>query len=208
MVVENEPSDEEKLIFMQQVLLLNEEAPAKGLEMSVVTRQVCDPFQYPTPFVLHFSPMHLRWFREDPAGYIQNMKGTDRDLAAHFTILRAYGKALCGPTVADLFGPVPPGDYLDSIWADVEHARQDILDDPIYITLNLCRVLAYVQDGHILSKQDGGQWALNRVPECHHGLIRQALACYAGQEAMRLDAEAAVAFANEALALIQAARHP
>ncbi|MBE5795529.1 MAG: DUF4111 domain-containing protein [Clostridiales bacterium] len=187
LVVETEPTDTEKLAFMQEVAFLSEEAPAKGLELSVVTRDAVKPFQYPTPYVLHFSPMHADWFQRDPVGYVELMKGEDPDLAAHCTILRQYGVVLYGTSIASTFDPVPKAAYLDSIWQDVQGAQEDILLDPLYITLNLCRVAAFVQEGLVLSKREGGRWGLNHLPERYHGLIRQALACYATNEALTVD---------------------
>lgn len=205
LVVEEEPSDEEKLAFMQQVVLMNEEAPAKGLELSIVTRRAVKPFAYPTPFVLHFSPMHLGWFQRDPHGYIQHMKGEDPDLAAHCTVLRRHGVVLDGPPADRVFGEVPKAAYLDSIRQDVAGAAEDILTDPMYITLNLCRVAAYAREGLILSKQEGGLWGLARLPEAHHPLIRHALDCYAGDRPMTVDEAAAVSFAEEMLRRIRQA---
>ena len=205
LVVEEEPSDEEKLAFMQQVVLMNEEAPAKGLELSIVTRRAVKPFAYPTPFVLHFSPMHLGWFRQDPDGYVRQMKGDDPDLAAHCTILRKHGLVLHGAPIAEIFGEVPKTAYLDSIRQDVAGAAEDILADPMYITLNLCRVVAYVQEGLVLSKQEGGAWGLEHLPEAHHPLIRHALDCYASDQPMTVDEAAAVSFAEEMLRRIRQA---
>lgn len=205
LVVEEEPSDEEKLAFMQQVVLINEEAPAKGLELSIVTRGAVKPFVYPTPFVLHFSPMHLGWFQRDPHGYVQHMKGEDADLAAHCTIIRKHGIVLDGPPVGEVFGEVPKAAYLDSIRQDVAGAAEDILTDPMYITLNLCRVAAYAREGLILSKQEGGLWGLARLPEEHHPLIRHALDCYASDQSMTADETAAVSFAEEMLRRIRQA---
>ena len=59
--------------------------------MSIVKRSVCRPFVYPTPFELHFSIMHLEWYRKDPHDYIENMKGTDKDLAAHMMVNLSQG---------------------------------------------------------------------------------------------------------------------
>lgn len=106
--------DEEKLAFMEQVIKLNREAPKKGIEMSIVKRSVCNPFLYPTPFELHFSNAHLNWFLEKPQDYIAKMNETDPDLAAHFTITRAYGKVLYGAKISDVFGTVPKEDYIDA----------------------------------------------------------------------------------------------
>lgn len=206
LVVDEEPSDEAKLAFMEQVVRLNQEAPAKGLELSIVTETAVKPFQYPTPFVLHFSPMHLGWFQQDPKGYVAHMKGDDPDLAAHCTILLQYGKVLHGAPIPEVFSEVPKASYLDSIWQDVSGAEEDILRDPMYITLNLCRVLAYVRQSLVLSKQDGGAWGLDHLPEQHHPLIRQALNAYASDSAMIIDPTAASSFAKEILAEIAAAK--
>lgn len=205
LAVEHEPADEEKLAFMQQVIAFNEEAPAKGLELSIVTRAAVNPFRYPTPFVLHFSPMHLDWFRRDPNGYVQHMKGEDPDLAAHCTVVRKRGVVLQGAPVEELFGEVPPSAYLDSIRQDVAGAGEDILADPIYMTLNLCRVLAYAREGLVLSKQEGGLWGLSHLPGEHCPVIRQALDCYADDRPMQIDEAAAGTFAAAMLNSIDSA---
>lgn len=205
LITETAPSDAQKRAFMDRAVLLNERAPAKGLEFSVVERRYANPFAYPTPFELHFSPMHLRRYREDPDGYIRGMKGTDADLAAHFTVITHAGIALYGAPVADVFGPVPRAAYLDSILADVENAEADILSDPIYYALNLCRVLAFARDGLCLSKADGGRWALERLPEEWHPLVSEALVCYASSQTMRTSAETLVRFAGTLLHLIREA---
>ena len=85
-VSERALSDETKRRYMDMVVRLNENAPAKGIEMSIVRKDVCKPFVYPTPFELHFSVAHLDWYRTNPEEYIQKMQGVDRDLAAHVTI--------------------------------------------------------------------------------------------------------------------------
>lgn len=58
-VIENDIIDIQKMEFMKQVVKLNEQASPKGLEISIVKREHCKPFVHPTPFELHFSPMHL-----------------------------------------------------------------------------------------------------------------------------------------------------
>lgn len=61
-------------------------------------------------------------------------------------------KSLYGEEINDVFDDVPGKDYMDSIWSDVENARQDISDDPVYVILNLCRVAAFLQSDLVLSK--------------------------------------------------------
>ena len=93
-VIESDISNTQKNKLMEHIVSLNRQAPPKGLEISVVKREYCSPFVYPTPFELHFSPMHLQWFQDDPQEYVEKMKGEDIDLAAHFTIIRNYGVTL------------------------------------------------------------------------------------------------------------------
>ena len=177
-VVREALTDDEKRAYMDMVLELDAEGPAKGIEMSIVTKDVCNPFVYPTPYLLHYSRMHTAWYRRDPEDYIRKMNGTDRDLAAHFTVIRSRGRCLYGLPVREVFGEVPETDYLDSIWDDVAGAEEEITDNPMYMILNLTRVLAYVKEKKVLSKQEGGEWGLGSLPEEYHPLICSALREY------------------------------
>lgn len=191
-VINNDLAEEDKLRYMNMVVELNGLAPSKGIELSIVKKSVCKPFVYLTPFELHFSGTHLEWFQRDPQDYILNMNGTDKDLAAHIMIIYHRGQCLYGEEIRDVFEEVGREAYFDSIWYDVEHAQEEILENPVYITLNLCRVLAYKQEKLILSKQEGGKWGLDHVPERYCALIRQALDEYAAVGAIEHDAYAAI----------------
>lgn len=196
-VIKDDLSKEIKRRFMDMVVALNAQAPSKGLELSVVKEEVCNPFVYPTPFELHFSNTHLNWYQTNPEDYVEKMKGTDKDLAAHFTITYHRGKTLYGKEISEVFAPVPAADYLDSIWYDIENAVDEIAENPMYLTLNLCRVLAYKNDGLIVSKQEGGEWGLKNIckPE-FQALIAEALKEYQSGEAMVFDVAVAREFAK------------
>lgn len=202
-VVKGELSDRVKRQYMDMVVELNRFAPAKGMELSIVREKVCNPFVYPTPFELHFSISHLNWYQSDPEDYIKKMKGTDKDLAAHVTILYHRGKALYGKEVKAVFSEVERADYLDSIWSDIENAAEEIMDNSMYMILNLCRVLAYVKDGSILSKQEGGEWGLGHVPQKYTGLILDAMAEYKTGDARSLNEQLAREYAGYMLAQIK-----
>ena len=178
LVADHPLSYTDKAKFMNMVVAFNAAGPAKGIEMSIVLRSVCNPFVYPTPYELHFSAGHLEWYMNDPDDYIRRMNGTDRDLAAHFTIIHHRGKCLYGAPIEAVFGEVPSDDYMDSIWYDVEGAVDEITEYPTYLTLNLARVLAYKEEGLILSKKEGGEWALEHLPAEYRPLIADALREY------------------------------
>lgn len=202
-VIENKISDEQKSEFMKKVVELNKSAPHKGIELSVVKKEYCKELVYPTPFELHFSQMHLQWFHENPTDYIRKMKGTDKDLAAHFMIIKKYGKVLHGADVDSVFGEVPKENYIDSICGDIEEAEEEILENPIYIILNLCRVAAFLKDGAVLSKRQGGEWGLETLALEYHNLISKALDAYASGEGMNVEETEAQAFSVYMLKMIQ-----
>lgn len=203
MVIEEDISDTQKIMLMRQIVYLNQQAPPKGLEISIVKREYCNPFIYPTPFELHFSPMHLPWFKENPQDYVEKMKGEDIDLAAHFTIIRNYGVVLWGEKIENIFAPVPKQNYLESICADIENATEDILEQPIYITLNLCRVLAFLREGLYLSKEQGGKWGIEHLPLEYHSIIVEALECYTSNKEMLIEKMNVVSFAEKVIKLIK-----
>ena len=167
-----------KKAYLDMVVHFNALGPTKGIEMSIVRREVCKPFVYPTPFELHFSAGYLEWYEDDPDDYIREMNGTDKDLAAHFTIINKRGRCLYGAPIKDVFAEVPSGDYMDSIWFDVEGAAEEITEYPMYLTLNLARVLAYKKEGLVLSKKEGGDWALEHLPAEYRPLIADAMREY------------------------------
>lgn len=195
-VVNTEISDDVKRQYMDMVVELNALAPSKGIELSIVRKEVCKPFIYPTPFELHFSIAHLEWYRTNPEDYVAKMNGTDKDLAAHFTIIYHRGKCLFGEEINNIFENVSQEAYFDSIWNDIESAEEDIMENSAYIILNLCRVLAYKKEELILSKQEGGKWGLDNIPEKYNNLIRQALDDYASVNPLKLDEKYALEYAK------------
>lgn len=201
-VISDDITDQQKKSFMDKLVKINELAPFKGIEMSIVKKSVCKPFVYPTPFELHFASVHLKWFQEHPDDYIKRMNGTDKDLAAHFTIINHYGISLQGAPISEVFESVPKEAYLDSIKYDTENAKEDIINNTMYIVLNLCRVLAYVRVGLVLSKKQEGKWGIDNLSEKYRGLIQQALNAYETSGEMLTDLVIAKDFAEEAISEI------
>ena len=186
-VVEDELTQAEKETLIVLLFIWDKYAPKKGFEMSVVLKSVCKPFVYPTPYELHYSNRYRKHYVNDLAGVCATLHGTDKDLAAHVTVINAVGFPLCGPPVSEVFGEVSKEDYLDSILYDVEEAEEEIGENPVYFILNLCRVAAYVKDDLVLSKKQGGEWGLQHLPEECHKLVGRALQMYVADTDARLD---------------------
>lgn len=157
------------------------------VEISFMSAGQLRPWRHPAPFDLHYSEEWRQrtadalasgawraWGDEEPL---------DPDLAAHVTVARARGVALYGPPPEAIFPPVPRADYQDSIVRDMAWAAEHIDDDPAYLVLNFCRVCAFLAEGSVLSKDEGGVWGLRHLPERHRPVIRAALADYRGEGA-------------------------
>lgn len=143
--------------------------PASGLELSIVTLPVA---QHPT--ARPAFELHVTTGPEDPKVIDGHHRGGDPDLVAHFAVCRAAGRVLGrGRPPADVFAPVPDELVVAQLatelrWA-AEHAPAE------YAVLNACRAWRFVVDGGLVSKIDGGRWALDRVPGPDRELVRTAL---------------------------------
>ncbi len=202
-VTDTEPAPDEKLELIRILLDKEKEAPDKGFEMSVVLRKDLSPFVYPTPYQLHFSNAHAEACKKDLAEYCRRMNGFDRDLAAHCTVILEAGRKVMGADIGEVFGKVPRSAYLDSIWADVEEAESDAAENPVYVILNLCRVLAAAEEGLVLSKEGGGRWGAERMDGSRKKIIEEALRAYGTGDECRIESKEAKEFAGYMLGLIK-----
>ncbi len=87
----------------------------------------------------------------------------DGDLAGHFTVAIRRGVALLGPPAREALAEPPWADYLDSVISDVLDPKYGVWQGcahPASAVLNACRTLAAVREGLVLSKAEGGRWAL------------------------------------------------
>ena len=178
---EMEPAEKEALIRI--LAGLEREAPERGFEMSVLRYETCRNFVHPAPYELHYSEKYRAEAARDLTGFCGRMHGTDKDLAAHMMVAGRFGITVYGPPAAEVFAPVPEKDYIDSLLYDLDSALEDVYEVPVSVILNFCRVLAYCEEGLILSKPQGGRWALGHAEAKYLPLIHAALSCrYAGEE--------------------------
>lgn len=177
-VIKTSPSLVQKENFIKELLYLEKNAPPKGIEMSIVLERHTKHFVYPTPYELHFSNSHKSKCYDDIEEYCRAMCGTDRDLAAHFMVIKDRGLVLYGKPIPSVFGEIPTQDFRDSIIRDVEDAVSKIKENPVDKILNLCRVCAYIKEELLLSKEEGGCWGITNLPVKYRELVSHALDYY------------------------------
>lgn len=73
----------------------------------------------------------------------------DADLAAHIAVTYHRGIAVYGKAIREVFQPIDELFYIKSILYDVQNAATDIIETPMYISLNLCRVLFFLREGAV-----------------------------------------------------------
>jgi len=165
------------------ILLENDKAaPKKGFEMSVVLKKDIINFTYPTNYILHYSNTYKEDYLKNKSFFIG--PGEDSDLAAHMYIIKFRGECLYGEPINLLFDNIKKKYYLDSIVLDALDADNGINLDPVYYILNLCRVLCFLKEEKICSKEEGAIWAIDFYKNMHKEkylkIIKNALAKYRG----------------------------
>lgn len=147
------------------------------LEMSIILEKYLSEFVYPTPFELHF--FHPKYLTDEH--YICGGKGfVDSDLAGHIQVTNWRGITLYGREIKDVFYPLSSQFYIESIFNDIKDAKEDIKENPVYYTLNLCRVMYYLKEGIVSSKREGGEWAKEQLPDRFSKIVNQCLSVYYG----------------------------
>lgn len=84
-----------------------------------------------------------------------------------------------------------------------EPVKEEIAEHPMYLTLNLARVLAYREAGVVLSKKEGGDWALRHLPAEYRPLTTNALREYTESAELVYDEVLAKRYAEYMLSRIK-----
>jgi len=184
LVITHSPTPAELKPVLARLLLDLSRHPAP-IEIHFIRGSQLLPWRYPTPFDFHYSE---GWRERFEAGLrsgswhgCTDPAQADEDLGAHVMLTRRRGLCLSGVGIQDVFPEVPPGDYIDSILGDVlsdVYGLNSTFDNPVSIILNACRTLAYLRNGEVLSKDEGGDWALRNLPQEYHALVNRSLGAY------------------------------
>lgn len=194
-VVKRPMLPEEKRDLIDKLSCLGQ-LPEKGLEMSVVLQEhVAGKVLHPMPFELHYSYIHKKKYETDQDYIIEGT--TDRDLAAHLTVVKHRGVRLYGKPIDEVVGDIPKEYFIDAVIYDIGEAEKTIIEDPVNVSLNLCRTLYYLLKGVVASKQEGGYWCTGHAKAEFKELISEAVRVYVGiQEKMDRTPEELRAFAS------------
>jgi streptomycin 3"-adenylyltransferase len=137
--------------------------PGRGLELSIVTLQVAQH-----PVAEPAFELHLTTAPEDTKVINGHLRGGDPDLVLHFAVCRRAGLS-----AAEVFGPVADDLVFAQLATELRWGAEHVPGE--YAVLNACRAWRFAVDGALVSKIDGGQWALVRTHGPDRELVKIAL---------------------------------
>lgn len=152
--------------------------PWRPLEVTVVARSEVVPWRYPARRELQFG----EWLRQDLLSGIFEPAVLDHDLAILLTKARQHSLALVGPPAVMLFDPVPREDFFRALSGTMSqwNSEPDWAGDERNIMLTLARIWYSASTGQIAPKDVAAAWALERLPDEHRAVLREAREAYLG----------------------------
>lgn len=185
-VVEREPGQAEKEAMIRVLLEREQDAPERGFELYVVSRQSCQRYHHPAAYFLHYSERFRIEATQNLPGFCRRMRGNEPELAYHFTVVKNSGLCLRGKPSDQVFAGVPEREFMEGLSALIEGAENEVRIRPAAVILDLCRALAFGEGGYLASKSQGGRWALTRTDGRWRELIREALDAHWAGEPMEV----------------------
>jgi predicted nucleotidyltransferase len=157
--------------------------PAKGLELSVVTQETAL-----RPSAEPGYELHLTTAPDDAKVVDGRGRDGDPDLVLHFAVCVAAGQLVgSGLPIHEAFGVVAPGLIAAQLVHELQWAAQCVPDE--YAVLNACRAWKFTEDGSLVSKIEGGEWARATSPSREdRALIGRALELQRNRGTAALDA--------------------
>jgi streptomycin 3"-adenylyltransferase len=175
------------------------------IEVSVLERRVLAAWVHPAPYLFHYSEAWrdriTQMLTDESTAWLTEQ--TDPDLTAHLVVVRQAGILLHGMVTL----PVVPRDQaFAAVWYDIATAEADVVDNPMYVILNLCRTLWWLEHGEVLSKSAGGAALLPSLIGDAQAVVAAVLAARATGQAVTVEPVLLRAVAGELLARVSGIR--
>jgi predicted nucleotidyltransferase len=160
----------------------------RALEVTVLVRSDVVPWHHPARRELQFG----EWLRQDILASVFAPAVIDTDLAILLTTARQRSMALAGPSVENLFDPVPESDLCRALADTLEqwNASSDWAGNERNVALTLARIWYSAASGKIAPKDFAADWAMARLPAEHRPVLLEARQAYLGYGEDRLAARA------------------
>ncbi len=178
-VVSEQDIEPAKQRLIVEMLLRLSKAPIP-LDIYFMNKSAIFPFQQLLPYDLHYNERLREHYqallrRED---WQNDINQHDPQLSIYLAVLHAHGIVLAGKPIDETLPVVPEQILRESLITATLLARDERMRDLVSFVLNACRTLAYLREGTLISKDEGGVWGEAHLSEQYYTLIHQSLALY------------------------------
>jgi streptomycin 3"-adenylyltransferase len=163
-IVERPTTDDERRAIVHGLAEISgrraTRGPARPVELTVVQQSQLKPWRFP-PIV---DLLYGEWLRDElTTGDIPAPRPMP-DLAPEVYLALLGNRALFGPAPAEVIDPVPAADLRRSIVAGVPGLLADLEGDTRNVLLTLARIVATLETGEILPKDEAVDLAAHLLP--------------------------------------------
>ena len=163
-VIDRPTTAEERRSIVDRLLEISgaraRRGPARPVELTVVQQSQVRPWQ-PSPVV---ELVYGEWLRDGYAHGEIPGAGPMPDLAPEVVLALKGNRALAGPPPAEVLDPVPPSALRRSVVAGVPSLLADLETDTRNVLLTLARIVATLETGEILPKDEAADLVAHRLP--------------------------------------------
>jgi streptomycin 3"-adenylyltransferase len=176
--------DDERRVLVERLMAISgggaPEAP-RPVELSVVVEADIRPWRYPPTSDFLYG----EWLRGEYERGVLPSRERSPDLAPLIAMVLLGDRPLIGPRPAEVFEPIPRDDLVRAAVAGIPGLLDDLSSDTRNVILTLARIWSTVATGEVRSKDAAADWALERLPDEHRGVLARARAIYLGAEEER-----------------------
>lgn len=166
-----------KLLQISGIYMKSTKPP---IEMTIVEKNMINPWQYPP----HFDFQYGEWLREsfEEGIYYPWSSNEMTDLAIIATQILLKSETLFGLEPEQLLAPVPYQDFMKAMLHDLDRLITDLKDDTRNVLLTFARIWSTLKTDAIRAKPDAADWVINHLPEVFQPVMIRAKAICIGRE--------------------------
>ena len=183
LVVTTRPmTDDERRALVTGILPLSGRGAAKGparpVELTVVVRDDVVPWRLPPTEDFLYG----EWERAAYEAGDLPRRRPNADLAPLLAMVLAARRAAFGPPPAEVLDPLPPDDLVRGVVAGIPGLLGDLEGDTRNVLLTLARILATVETGAIVAKDEAAALVLPRLGARQRVVLERARDAYHGPD--------------------------
>lgn len=177
-VVARPTTDEERRAIVARLLEISGRrayrGPARPVELTIVQASELRPWHSPPTVDLLYG----EWIRDELSRGEIPEPAPMPDLGPEIALALQGDVALFGPPPATAMDPIPPADLRRAIVAGVPSLLADLESDTRNVLLTFARIWFTLATATIGSKDQAAEWATERLPGQHRGVLNRARELY------------------------------